>query len=81
MSTIEKVWVGLKIIVPKHTDRITFLRRQFPHFQNFYVTTGCGRKVAFCLDDIPSTDWRCICGEEFFVQWHQSHESKQRWVE
>lgn len=81
MSEFEKVWVGLRIVLPgdadpRTYDRLAFLRRSFPNFHNFRFTTGCGRRVIYALDDIPPTDVRCICGEEFFVQWVQPHESK-----
>lgn len=66
----EVAWAGIRVVVPAGSlDRRGYLRTITTPFTVYHFTTPCGRNVAFALEDVPETDLRCWCGEEFLVQW------------
>jgi len=68
METV--VWVGIRIVVPRgRPDRLRYLVEISRPMTVYRLMTPCGRRIAYALDDIPATDVRCLCGEEFLVQW------------
>lgn len=67
---METIWAGIRVVVPKgRPDRLQYLAENSMAMAVYRFTTPCGRKVAFAVEDIPDTNLRCWCGEEFLVQW------------